>query len=144
MLLLHLGTSGHALCFHAMRMFQAPMLQTPADARPHRLSIVATADDMATTGSLLRPQPLTVSIERISGTATGGCVAAGKPVVDLRPAPRLRVPIAPTQHALLPGLPRAQGCLLLAFSTSQASTIFRQAADTPCSLHAEHPPRTAC
>lgn len=93
---------------------------------------MATADDMATTGSLLRPQPLTVSIERIAGTATGGCVSAGKPVVELQPEPQLRVPIAPTQHALLPGLPRAQGCLLLVFSTSHASIVFRRAAYMPC------------
>ena len=124
-------------------MSQALLLQTPADAWPHRLSLVATADDMATTGSLLRPQPLTVSIERIAGTATGGCVAAGKPVVELQPAPRLRVPIAPTQHALLPGLPRAQGCLSLVFNTDDASTVFRRVAGTPCSLpnappHAGH------
>jgi hypothetical protein len=133
---LHSGTPGTALT-HAMRMFQAPLL-TPADARPHRLSIVATADDMATTGSLLRPQPLTVSIERITGTATGGCITAGKPVVELRPAPRLRVPIAPTQHALLPGLPRAQGCLSLVFNIDDASTVFRQVTGTPCSL-SQHP-----
>jgi hypothetical protein len=99
--------------------------------------VVATADDMATTGSLLRPQPLTVSVERIAGTATGGCVTAGKPIVELHPAPQLRVPIAPTQQALLPGLPRAEGCLLLVFSTTQASTVFRQAAGPLCSLPAK-------
>lgn len=79
---------------------------------------------MATTSSLLQPQRLTVSVQPLAGSAAGACILSGQPMVRLQPAPQLRVPIAPTPH-ILPGLPRAQGCLLLVFDASRASLAFR-------------------